>query len=372
MFEKHPILARLTLGLLFAVLFIYSLIEVRDFLYPILLAILISFLLYPIAKWLEEHGVHRILANLISIIAGVAVVTGVVYFLYTQIRNFMDDLPRMQAQATENLQSMYRFIENKTGVPVEDQANWLEGVVHDIFLGGEGAVVDALTGTAGTLLRILILPVYIFLFLYYRNKFKFFILRVTPVRHHEKAEEILEEVSYVCKRYMTGVILVVLILCVLNSLGLIIVGIRFPIMLGIISALMNIFPYIGTWMGGVIPLTLALLTEDSPSYALGVFILFVIIQFTENNILTPNIVGSKVQISPFFIIIGLIAGAMLWGLPGMFLILPYLAMFKVVADKIEPLQPYAYLLDPQGTERHAITLERIKRALGFEKKESQP
>lgn len=367
MFERHPILARLTLGLLFSVLFVYSLIAVRDFLYPILLAILISFLLYPIAKWLEEHGFHRIWANLISIIFGVAVVAGVFYFLYTQIRNFMGDLPRMEAQAAENLHSMYRFIESKVGVPVEDQAEWLEGVIHDIFLGGEGAVVGALSGTAGTLLRFLILPVYIFLFLYYRNKFKFFILRVTPVRHHEKAEEILQEVSYVTKKYMTGIMLVVLILCFLNSIGLVIVGIRFPIMLGIISAMMNFFPYIGTWMGGIIPLTLALLTEDSPSYALGVFILFVIIQFTENNILTPNIVGSKVQISPLFIILGLIVGAMVWGLPGMFLILPYLAMFKVVADKIEPLQPYAYLLDPQGTERHSITLGKIKQALGWKK-----
>lgn len=369
MLEKHPILARLTLGLLFSILFVYALIQVRDFLYPILLAILISFLLYPIAKWLEEHGLPRILANLISILFGMAVVAGVFYFLYTQIRNFMGDLPRMQAQASENLHSMYRFVEDKIGVPVEEQAEWLEGIAFDLFLGGEGALVGALTGTAGTVVRFLIIPIYVFLFLYYRNKFKFFILRVTPIRHHEKAEEIIQEVSIVTKKYMTGILLVVLILCFLNSIGLMIVGIRFSIMLGIISAMMNFFPFIGTWMGGVIPLSFALLTEDSPTYALGVFILFVIIQFTENNILTPNIVGSKVQISPLFIIFGLIIGAMVWGLPGMFLILPYLAMFKVVADNIEPLQPYAYLLDPQGTERHAITLDKIKQTFGWGKKE---
>lgn len=369
MLERHPILTRLTLGLLFTVLFIYSLIAVRGFLYPIMLAVLFSFMLYPLAWGMEKKGVPRILANLISILFGIAVVAGALFFLYHQVRVFMADLPRMQAQAAENLNSMFRFVESKIGVSVEDQAEWLDGALFELFFSGEGAVVHAITGTADTLIRLLLIPIYVFFLLYYRDKFKFFILRLTPVRYHEKAEGIIQEVSYVTKRYMTGISLVVLILCFLNSLGLIIVGVRFPIMLGIISAMMNFFPYIGTWMGGVIPLTLALLTEDSPRYALGVFVLFVIIQFLENNILTPNIVGSKVQINPFFVILSLIIGAMLWGLPGMFLILPYLGMFKVIADKIEPLQPYAYLLDPQGTERHAITLDKIKQALGWRKKE---
>jgi predicted PurR-regulated permease PerM len=369
MLEKHPILARLTLGLLFTILFLYALVAVRGFLYPIMLAVLVSFMLYPLAWGMEKRGVPRILANLISILFGIAVVAGVVFFLYNQIRVFMADLPRMKAQANENLNSMFRFVEQKIGVTVADQAEWLDGALFDLFFSGEGAIIQAITGTADTLIRLLLIPVYVFFLLYYRNKFKFFILRLTPIRYHEKAEAILLEVSHVTKRYMTGISLVVLILCFLNSLGLIIVGIRFPIMLGIISAFMNFFPYIGTWMGGIIPLTLALLTEDSPKYALGVFILFVIIQFIENNILTPNIVGSQVQINPFFVILSLVVGAMLWGLPGMFLILPYLGMFKVVADNIEPLHPYAYLLDPQGTERHSLTIDKIKQVFGWRKQQ---
>jgi predicted PurR-regulated permease PerM len=367
MLAQHPILTRLTLGLLFTILFVYSLIAVRDFLYPILLAILVSFMLYPIAKWLEERGVPRILANLVSIIFGLAVVTGLVYFLYHQFRVFTADLPRMEAQAAENLRSMYVFVEDTFGVAVEDQAEWLEDALYELVFSSEGSVVSAVTGTAGTVIRLLLIPVYVFFLLYYRDKFKFFILRLTPARHHQKAGEILREVSEVTKNYMTGISLVVLILCFLNSIGLIIVGIRFPIMLGVISAIMNFFPYIGTWMGGAIPLTLALLTEDSPKYALGVFILFVIIQFTENNILTPNIVGSQVRINPLFVILSLLVGAMVWGLPGMFLILPYLGMFKVVADHVEPLQPYAYLLGTQGTERHAITIGKIRRVFLGEK-----
>jgi predicted PurR-regulated permease PerM len=370
MLERHPILARLTLGLLFAILFVYSLIAVRDFLYPILLAILMAFLLYPVGKWLELKGVPRILANLLCILLAVAVVVGVVYLLYSQLRMFSDELPQMYAQASKNIHAVYLFVKDTFGVSVEEQAEWMQAFLNDLLFSPTGGVVGAITGTAGTFIRILLIPVYLFCLLYYRNKFKFFILRLVPAPHHVKAEEILEEVSLVTKNYMTGILLVVLILCFLNSIGLMIVGIRFPIMFGIISAMMNFFPYIGTWMGGIFPLTFALLTEDSPSYALGVFVLFLIIQFTENNILTPSIVGTKIHINPFFVILSLIVGATLWGLPGMFLILPYLGMFKIVADHIEALRPYAYLLSTQGTERHAITFAKIKRVLFKNKKNS--
>jgi predicted PurR-regulated permease PerM len=172
--------------------------------------------------------------------------------------------------------------------------------------------------------------------------------------------KILRDISMVASKYMGGVVIVVFILCVLNSLGLYIIGFRYPIVMGIISALFNFIPYFGTLMGGAVPLLFALLVQD-PVIAGRVVILFIIIQFTENNILTPNIVGGNVKISPFFIIVGLVMAAMIWGIPGMLVIIPVLAIMKIVFKNIDELQPYAFLLSTRGTQKHSINVKNLKK-----------
>ena len=111
-----------------------------------------------------------------------------------------------------------------------------------------------------------------------------------------------------------------------------------------------------------------LTTNDPLHYALQVFILFVIIQFTENNILTPNIVGGNVRINPFFIIVGLVLGGLIWGIPGMLIIVPFLAIVRIILNHIDGLKPYAFLLGPKGTGKHSITMKKIKRNLNIREK----
>jgi predicted PurR-regulated permease PerM len=160
---------------------------------------------------------------------------------------------------------------------------------------------------------------------------------------------------------MGGVLMVVFILFFLNSFGLFVVGVKYPITLGVISALFNIIPYFGTLLGGTVPLLFTLLTGELPNDPMGVIILFIIIQFTENNILTPNIVGGNVKISPFFIILGLVASSMIWGIAGMLVIVPFLAVLRIVFSHIPSLQPWAFLLGTSGTKKYALTFHNIKK-----------
>jgi predicted PurR-regulated permease PerM len=154
---------------------------------------------------------------------------------------------------------------------------------------------------------------------------------------------------------------VVLILCFFNSIGLFIIGIKYPLLLGVVSALFSFIPYFGNFIGGLIPFTFALLTEDSSVYALRIAIFVYCIHFFENNILSPNIVGNNVRINPFIIILGLIIGALVWGVPGMLVVIPFLAMVRIILKNVPGLQPYVYLLGMRGTSRHALTVENIRR-----------
>lgn len=356
---KYPAIIKITILLLFLILLIFALIEARNFLYPIFFAILLAYLLYPLANFLEKNRVPRILANLISIILGIIVVAGGVFFIYSQLRIFVEDFPTLKMQALANVDTLEKWITETFGVSSLEQHEWVRERLSEFFESGAKFFGDAFTATTSTIAKIGLMPVYVFFMLYYRNKFKEFILQLVPNEKHQKTEKILSDVSFVTERYMSGVFVVVLILCILNSIGLMIVGLKYAILLGIISALFNFIPYFGTLIGGIVPLLYTLVISPHPEKAVGVIIFFIIIQFIENNILTPNITGGNVQLNPFITILSIIVGGMIWGIPGMFLIVPFLAMFKIFCEYVDGMQPYAYILGTRGTEKHALTKDKL-------------
>lgn len=357
---QTPLIVRLTATLLFIILFFYGLIAAKDILVPLALGTLFAFLLYPIASFFERSGIPRILANLFTIILGIVIVGGAVYLIYMQLSIFVGDFPELRQKSLDNLRELTLFVEANFGISTEEQQRWLRTFISEAFTQGGETFQNIFTATTTTVVKIGLLPVFVFFLLYYRNKYKDFILKLTDKGKHEKTDKVIKEISHVTQRYMSGITIVVFILCFLNTFGLMIVGIKYALLLGILSALMNYIPYFGTLIGGAIPLMVSLITEDSPRYALGVIILFMIIQFTENNILTPNIVGGNVKINPFFVILSIIIGGLVWGIAGMFIVLPFIAMFKIVCENIEALHPYAFLLGTEGTEKHSLTWNKIK------------
>ena len=351
---------KLTFFILPLILLIYGVIMARDFLYPLSFGMLLAYLLFPLANYFEKHKFPRILAILISIIIAFVVLLLAGWLFYNQIAKMVDDFPVLKERALQNIEAMQHTFEEWFNMNDDSLEKFLKQQVNTLFALGNNTFANLFTSTTGTIVRIALLPVYVFLFLFYRTKFAIFILNIVPEGTELVAIRILKEISQVASKYMGGVFIVVSILCVLNSLGLFIIGMRYALILGIISAILNFIPYFGTLIGGSVPLIFAFLIHN-PIMALRVVILFIIIQFTENNILTPNIVGGNVKISPFFIITGLVMASMIWGIPGMIVIIPVLAIIKIIFENIEGLQPYAFLLGVGGTRKHSITVENMKR-----------
>ncbi|MGI8893033.1 MAG: AI-2E family transporter, partial [Bacteroidia bacterium] len=234
--RRYPFAIRLAVFLLLAIMFIFVLIQTREFLYPIMFGILVSFLLYPIANRFERWGVPRILSIFISIIVGIGVVYGLIYFISQQIMVFLDDMPRLKEQAINNIGVLQQSISEKFGVAQWKQDKWLKESISGLFERGSEFIGTVFEATAGTVVKFLLIPVYVFFMLYYRNKFeRFFIKLLKPFHNRFKPQQLINEISTIIKNYMIGVSTVVLILCFLNSIGLIIVGVNYAIMLGIIS-----------------------------------------------------------------------------------------------------------------------------------------
>lgn len=348
---------RLTYFLLSIILLIYGLIMARDFLYPLAFGMLLSYLLYPVVNYLEKMGVPRILSILIPIVIALVLFFILALFILKRINLFMDDLPLFRQKTIAHIEDMQHYIESELGIPAERFKNFLISRIFDIGTQSE----KIFTTTTGTIFVVLMQPVYVFLFLYYRTKFAYFFLKMVGRQNRLIAVGVLREIATVVTRYMLGVATVVLILCFFNAIGLLLIGIKYPLLLGVISALFSFIPYFGNFIGGSIPFMFALLTEDSQVYALRIAFFVYIIHFFENNILSPNIVGNNIRINPFIIILGLIFGAMIWGIPGMLVIIPFLAMLHIVLKKVPGMQPYVYLMGTRGTSRHALTLTNLRR-----------
>lgn len=358
---KIPWVIWLTVWMLFIWLGYDMLTEFRNYLYPLFLGGLFAYLLFPLANFFETRGVPRILSNVLGIIIGIVVLSGVSFIVYKQVTLFLSDLPQMQSNLSHNINNIFNRINELTGIKSTELKNQVKAMSGSLLEFSSLNLKSTFSQTFQTVFTIGIMPVYVFFLLYYRNKFREFILMLISEEKHDLASKIIDDINQLVIYYMTGVFQVVTILAVLNSLGFIIIGLKHALFLGILAALMNFIPYYGTIIGYLFPLFIAIFTMNTPGYAFLVIIQFAIVQFTENNILTPNIVGAHVKLNPFMIILAITLGGFVWGLPGMFIAVPVAAVLRVLGENVSELKPLGYLLGASGTEEHSITREKVSK-----------
>jgi predicted PurR-regulated permease PerM len=208
---------------------------------------------------------------------------------------------------------------------------------------------------------ILLMPVYIFLFLFYKPLILNFLFEVFAEENSRQVGEILNETKSAIQSYMVGLLLEALIVAVLNSTALLILGVKYAILLGVIGALLNLIPYIGGVIAIALPVLIATVTKDGYNTQVGILIAYIIIQFIDNNILVPRIVSSKVQINALISIIAVLLGAALWGVPGMFLSIPFVGILKIICDRIPDLKPWGKLLGDSVPTRHKGEIWNVTR-----------
>lgn len=344
--------------LIFAVITVLSV--TKQLLVPVAISIFMAYLLYPAASWLEQKGLHRIPTNFIVIIAFMILLVGTLLMIIQLVSNASSDLPQLK----EQLSSSLRSIQQGSADFLEISKDQLNDIITSAGLNGDyiGAFIEA---GRNAMITLALIPVYTFLLLFYRDKFKNFISMLVKKENEETTAEIIEKAAEVVPKYLKGLIAVCLVLVFINWLGFELIGVRYPLLLGLIAAVFNLIPYLGTVLGyGAVFIFVFVVQE--PAIAGAVVIQFFVVQFLENNVLTPNITGSYVRINPLVIIFSLIAGGLIWGLPGMFLVIPTLGVLKIIFESIDELKPYAYLIGTQGTENHSITIQSLRKRFGWE------
>jgi predicted PurR-regulated permease PerM len=320
-----------TVFALFAIL-----VLAKPILIPLSIALLISFILYPLAKKFEYWKIGKTLAAFLSIFVVILIIAGMIYFFSTQIisiskefTHFKDKIISAFADVTVYINNNVSFVENlERDELLNRMKEWLSDSTGFLI---SKTVNDTATFIAGLLATI----VFTFLFLIYRDGLTQAFLAFSPKNKRIRVFKMFKSIQQVGQKYLVGMLLITIIIGLANSIGLLIIGIDNPFLFGFLGAALAIIPYIGAVMGALIPVIYAFVSYDSSWMAVAVAILFYFVQLVSDNFLSPKIVGSSLKLNALTVILSLFIGAAVWGIAGMILFLPFAAMLKVVCEEFD-------------------------------------
>ncbi|MFP4287684.1 MAG: AI-2E family transporter [Bacteroidota bacterium] len=357
---KLAFYVRFVIILMGLVVIVFIMREAKSILVPLLVSGLLAILVSPFASWLEKIKFPRGLAAAISLISLLVLISALVYFFYNQILRFSSDLYLLEARITEYIEKLNFFIEGNLEGVVPISVESMKNSAFQYLYENATSLTQGVIATASTLTIVFIMPIYIFLFIYFRNFLIEFVMMSFDDKHKMRVRKVISKVKLVVQNYITGMFLVILVLAVLNSIALVSLGIRHAFLFAGFAALLNVIPFLGPFIGATLPILYAFLTKDSLWYTVGVFMAFYVIQLAESNFFTPKIVGGKVSMNPLMTIIALFVGNFIWGLAGMILFIPGMAILKVIFEEVEGMESYAFLLGDTNAARKKMNRTSLK------------
>ena len=358
---QWPYAARLAFVLISITILVYWMSVLAGIITPLLFSVIFAIALHPLAVYLERKKCSRLTASSITIIVFSVVAVGVMWLLAYQITDFSAMLPQLIKKVNQSFSNLQQWADARFHIPPNRQIKEVQKYADSLANSGGAVVGTALNSTTTMLSNLVLMPLYIFFLLYYRTMFKQFFYGVFSQVKKVKINTLVQKIYEVVHNYLSGLLIVTLIVGTLNSIGLLALGIPSAIFFGFLAALLLIIPYIGIMIGAILPIIVALVTKESSMYAVGVAGLFFFIQLLEGNFITPYIVGSKISVNPLAAILGLLLGGALWGIAGMALALPITAILKVVFDAVEGLKPYGLLLgEPQVVQERSAKSRKVR------------
>lgn len=311
---------------------------------PLVFAIIIAILLHPVVRFFERLKINRVFAIVLTIFLTVIIVAAFGALMISQISKFSDSWPLLVDKFSVMINEATAWASGYFDLNRWKVNQWISNAKSEMLNISNVEIGQTLFAFGSVVMVLLLIPVYTFIILYYQPLLIEFIHRVFGKSDQGKVTEIVSQTKSVVQSYLVGLVIEAAIIAVMNSTALLLLGIEYAILLGIIGALLNVIPYIGGIVAVALPMMVALATKSSGWYAIYVLALYYLIQLIDNNYIVPIIVSSKVKINALFSLIIVFAGNALWGISGMFLSIPLLAIIKLICDNIEPLKPWGFLL----------------------------
>lgn len=347
-------LQRVVYFLLAFFLIIAALYYAKPFLVPLCFGGLLAMLFLPLSKWFEAKGIPKGLAIVLCLVIFIGVISGIVWLISWQITDLTSEASDIENKLKKMINEVKESIRQKIGISKKQQ----EELIASQAQNSGGMVSNIGSSITGFVVDFVLVLVYIFLFIYYRERIKTFVLKLVSSPQKKNAETIIYDIEKVAQQYITGLGMMIGCLWVMYSIGFSIVGVKYAVLFAIICGILEIVPFVGNLLGNLLAIIMVLIQGGGTDMVIGVVITYAIVQFIQTYLLEPLVVGAEVNINPLFTIVILVLGELVWGIPGMVLAIPLLGVFKIICDHVSALKPYGYL----------IGSDKKKRSLFFRKK----
>ena len=340
---QFPRYAKLAFILLSLSLIIILLYFGKDILFPLFLSFLFAILLRPLVVFFNKKcRFPHVIAVLASVILFVIFIAAIVFVISWQVSDITQDWNKIKHNFSAHFHNAQQWVRKSYRVSFFKQQGYINQLKEDTFNGN--LMSSTINSFADALVNVVLTPIYTFLILLYRNLFIKFLSKIVGQKNEHRLLDILIQVKTVVQSYIVGLLMQMGIVGVLTTGGLMLLGVEYALLLGLITAFLNLIPYIGILAAAFIAILATLVNSTDVSVIFGIIALTLVVQFIDNNILVPKIVGNKIRINALASMVGVITGGAIAGIPGMLLAIPFIAILKVVFDRIESLEPWGLLM----------------------------
>ncbi len=326
------------------ILTFYVLIILQSIIMPLIAALIVSILLKPLCLTIEKFRIPRIISTLMTIILMLLILGILTYFVILQIKQINNDINGITESVNAAIDKIKNWISLKFRIAEINQQNYLKDASNTFIKNSISFVQSTLSNTFQFIVGFFLFIIGVFFFLYYRGFLLLFLYKAIKSKNHDHLENILQTTQIIIRKYLIGFITVLMIVAILNSIGLLLLNLKHAVFFGTLGSILLIIPYIGITIGALIPFLYSLATASSFWQPIGVILVFWFVQLLEGNFITPYIVGKQVSVNPFAVLLVLFFSGTFFGLMGIILSIPVLAILKIVFDEISPLKPFGFLL----------------------------
>jgi predicted PurR-regulated permease PerM len=336
-------------AVILAILFLCAVfISGRIIIVPLLCSLALAYLLTPIVTWFERRGWSRSSSTLLALTGvSVVLVLALIFIMpnlwaqltrtYQQAGVLISDYSRARpllAKIEQISPQFYHFINPyiENLMKPEEQAR-LYKMAEGWLQSGLFRLVDVTT----SILDLLLIPFFVYYLLADYASMRARVDRLIPPRYRTLTSALIGQVNQVLSSYVRSQLLIALVMGLLYSFGFVILRIPLAITVGMLSGLLNFVPYLGTLTGLGLSLSFAALDGAGIGRLAGVIFVFIIVQSFEGYYLTPKLLGSRLHLHPLWVLVGLMIGGNLFGLVGIILAVPVIAISKVVFCFLEEL-----------------------------------
>ena len=354
-FSPLPFYVKTMCVLVSLIAFGYLMIIAKEIISPLIFSCLFSILLLPMASFFERKAkMPRSAAAMLSVILMLTGVSLVLYIIGAQLSKLASDWPQFKDQLALTGHNLQIWIENRFDIGAAKQLNYVNTAITKALASSSIVVGATVLSLSSILLFLVFTFIYTFFFLLYRSLIMRFLVSVFLEENKALVHDIIERVQYIIRKYIVGLLIQMVIIAVTISVTFWILGIKYAFLLGLITGILNVIPYLGIFTALLLGTLITFATATVISKVLLVIATFVIVHLLDSNILLPVIVGSKVRINALITVLGVITGEMLWGISGMFLSIPVIAVLKIIFDRVESMKPWGIILGDEEKKQNSL------------------